>query len=109
MPTPQAFVTIGRVDCELDVDRRVKADFLDYSAEVRKQIGADLRALQNNPLPADRADLGKPRGYYHRLACGYYVAWELIGETADILHLITIGICRNLTIRILGAGPDSPK
>ena len=77
--------------------------------EVRNQIGADLVALQDDPLPPDRVDLDGPSSYYHRLPCGYYVSWELIGKTADIVDLIATRTCRNLTIRILGAGPDSPK
>ena len=97
------------MSCALDVDRRLRADILDCAPEVREQIGADLLALQDNPLPPDREDLDHANGYYHRLPCGYYVSWELIGETADILHLIAIGICRNLTVRILGAGPGPPK
>jgi hypothetical protein len=97
------------MSCLLDVDRRLKADILHRASEVRNQIGADLLALQDNPLPRDRMDLDRPNGYYHRLPCGYFVSWELIGSTADILHLITTGVCRNLTIRILGAGEDSPK
>jgi hypothetical protein len=97
------------MSCVLDVDRRLKADILHCASEVRNQIGADLLALQDNPLPPDRADLDRLNGYYHRLPCGYYVSWELIGETIDIVHLIIAGVCRNLTIRILGAGEDSPK
>jgi len=96
------------MSCTLDVDRSLKADILSCSPEVRNQIGADLLALQDDPLPPDRADLDGPNAYYHRLPCGYYVSWELIGETADIGHLIGTGTCRNLTIRILGAGPDAP-
>jgi hypothetical protein len=97
------------MSCVLDVDRRLKADILSCDSEVRNQIGADLLALDDNPLPADRQDLDGPNSYYHQLACGYFVSWELIGESADILHLIATGTCRNLTIRILGAGADSPK
>jgi hypothetical protein len=97
------------MSCLLDVNRRLKADIVHCTSEVRLQIGADLLALQNNPLPPDREDLDRPNGYYHRLPCGYYVSWELIGETGDIVHLITTGGCRNLTIRVLGAGADSPK
>jgi hypothetical protein len=95
--------------CTLDVDRRLKADILRCTSAVRNQIGADLLALQDNPLPPDRHDLDRPNGYYHQLPCGYFVSWELVGDTEDILHLIASGACRNLTIRILGAGADSPK
>lgn len=95
--------------CFLDVDRHLKADILHRSSEVRDEIYSDLLALQENPLPADRADLERPYGYFHRLPCGHYVSWELIGEEADIFHLILTGTCRNITIRILGAGTNSPK
>jgi hypothetical protein len=93
----------------LKVDRRLKADILHFPSAVRNQIGTDLFALQDNPLPPDRQDLDHPNGYYHQLPCGYFVSWELIGETEDILHLIASGACRNLKIRILGAGASSPK
>lgn len=93
--------------CAVQVDRHLKADILDF--EMRDEIGGDLLALQNNPLPADRVDLGRSYGYFHRLSCGYYVSWELIGQQEDIFHLILTGTCRNITIRILGAGRDSPK
>lgn len=95
--------------CILKVDRRLKAEILSFPGAVRDEIGADLLSLQDNPLPADRQDLDHPNGYYHQLRCGYFVSWELIGETEDILRLITLGACRNLTIRILGAGASSPK
>jgi hypothetical protein len=97
------------MSCVLDVDRRLKADILACTREVIDQIGADLLSLQDDPLPPDRKDLDRPNGYYHQLPCGYYISWELIGKSADIVHLIAIGTCQNLTIRILGAGPDSPK
>ena len=95
--------------CIWEVDRRLKADILSFPGAVRDEIGADLLALQDYPLPADRQDLDHPNGYYHQLPCGYFVSWELIGETEDILHLITFGACRNLKIRILGAGASAPK
>jgi len=95
------------MSCVLDVDRHLKRDILDQLSEVRDEIYRDLLALQDNPLPADRADLKRPYGYFHRLPCGYYVSWELIGKEEDILHLILTGACRNITIRILGAGKDT--
>lgn len=95
--------------CTLDVDRRLKGDILHASSAVRDEIGKDLLALQENPVPADRKDLGRPNGYFHRLPCGVYVSWELIGDERDIVSLILTGICRGITVRVLGAGTESPE
>jgi hypothetical protein len=96
------------MSCVLDVDRRLKADILHHSSRVRDEIGSDLLALQDDPLPADREDLTRPYGYFHKLPCGYYVSWELTGEEDNLLHLILTGTCQNVTVRILGADTDSP-
>ncbi|HSY37559.1 MAG TPA: hypothetical protein VK814_17530 [Acidobacteriaceae bacterium] len=96
------------MSCVVDVARPLKAEILHYSPKVRNEIGSDLLALQEDPLPADRADLTRPYGYFHQLPCGYYVSWELIGDQQDLLLLILTGTCRNITVRILGAGEDPP-
>ncbi len=97
------------MSCVLDVDPRLKADILHQLSSIRDEIGRDLLALQDDPLPVDRADLTRPYGYFHQLPCGYYVSWELTGDEQDLLHLILTGTCRNVTVRILGAGTDSPS
>jgi hypothetical protein len=94
--------------CVLNVDRKLKRDILRLSHRLRQEIGDDLLALQNDPLPADREDLS-PGAYFHKLPCEYFVSWELIGDQEDILDLFSGEPCHNLTIRILGVGPDSPK
>ena len=94
--------------CALDVDLHLERDILGLPHDELYEIGGDLLALQENPLPADREDLA-PGAYFHQLPCGYFVSWELIGEQEDILDLLGGDPCRNLIIRILGVGTDSPK
>jgi len=96
------------MSCVLDVDRRLKADILGHSDNIRDEIGNDLLALQNDPLPLDRADLTRPYGYFHQLPCGYYVSWELTGDDEDLLLLLLTGTFHNIPVRILGAGTESP-
>jgi hypothetical protein len=96
------------MSCVLDVDRRLKADILGHSDNIRDEIGNDLLALQNDPLPLDRADLTRPYGYFHQLPCGYYVSWELTGDDEDLLLLLLTGTFHNIKVRILGAGTESP-
>ena len=89
------------MSCILKVDRRLKADILHFPSACANRLAPTSSRFRTIPC--------RPNGYYHQLPCGYFVSWELIGETEDILHLIASGACRNLKIRILGAGASSPK
>lgn len=94
--------------CVWDIDLHFERDILRLPPGAKQEVAHDLVALQDDPLPRDRADLGRPYGYFHQLPSGYYVSWELLGEEADLVHLILTGVCRNITIRFLGVGTDSP-
>ncbi len=96
------------MSCPLHVARSIKRDILNLPHDIHQEIGSDLLSLEDNPLPADRRDLS-PGAYFHQLACGYFVSWELVGAQQDILELYRGMPCRNLTIRVLGVAAESPK
>lgn len=95
--------------CMLDVDIGLKQDILDCNAEVRRQLGDFLLALQQNPLPGNRCPLGsatQDSAFYVPLPCGFFVSWEIIG---NLMHLALTGETDGLLVRILGVGRAHPK
>ena len=97
--------TKRRVPCEIDVDEAVQNDILDCEKDACDQIGADLEALQNDPLPADRQKT-KTGFFYHQLECGFFVSWEIRG---DLMKLVETGDCKGTVVKILGVGRVAPK
>jgi hypothetical protein len=91
--------------CEIDVAEQIQQDIMDCDDEACNEIGADLEALQNDPLPADRQKT-KTGFFYHQLACGYFVAWEIRG---DLMKLVETGDCTGTLVKILGVGRAAPK
>lgn len=92
------------MSCKLDLATEVKEDILDCDENVRHEIGEFLLALQQNPLPQNREHMGKG-DYYVELPCGFYVAWEILG---DQLHLALTGDTTGVVVRILGVSRVQP-
>ena len=100
---------IRRMPCKLEVAIEVRQDILDCEAAGRRGIGEFLIALQEDPLPEVRNQLGYAKygsAFYAQLPCGFYVSWEIIG---DLLHMATTGQTKEILVRILGVARVPPK
>jgi hypothetical protein len=91
--------------CQLDVDFDVQDDILACGDEACDAIGAFLEELQEDPLPEERQKT-KSGFFYSKLPCGYYVAWEVLG---DVFRLETTGSLEGIVVRILGVGRKVPE
>jgi hypothetical protein len=96
---------IPRMPCKVEVDMAVKADILDCDAATRREIGDFLLALQDNPLPEGRKEMGSA-AFHIQLPCGVHVSWEVLG---NILRLALTGQTKGILVRILGVSHVAPK
>jgi hypothetical protein len=96
---------IPRMPCKVEVDTAVKADILDCDAATRRGIGDFLLALQDNPLPEGRKEMGSA-AFHIQLPCGVHVSWEVLG---NILRLALTGQTKGILVRILGVSHVAPK
>jgi hypothetical protein len=93
------------MSCKLKVATELKQDILECNAGARRRIGDFLLALQKNPLPKNRQEMGDG-AFYVQLPCGFYVSWEIIG---NMLQLALTGEAKGLVVRILGVARSQPK
>jgi hypothetical protein len=93
------------MSCTLDVACEVQQDILDCDAAARRQIGGFLLALQDNPLPGNRREMGDA-AFYLQLPCGFYVSWEILGS---VLDLALTGSGEGIVVRILGVARVPPR
>jgi hypothetical protein len=91
--------------CRLHVTTAIKRDILDCNPEALQQIGDFLIALQEDPLPKNRQEMGDSE-FYFLLPSGFYVSWEIVG---NLMRLALTGETEGLLVRILGVARVPPK